>query len=317
VRILIAGVSGTLGSYLAKQLIGSGHEVAGISRIDPGISGLEFISHDLTKPIKVHDLKESIVINSAAVTRDGFSHQILSTNLAIATNCLAISSGPQILVSSSSVYDLRKPSVQVTTDQATGRHPFLNSYSKSKFESEQLYAKTECEAIILRPESEQLYAKTECEAIILRPHALIGPDDQTLLPRVKGAIKNGSLRLPNAGRAMHEFTSLKNFCQAIDLSISKFESGWTGNITLNISDGKATSIADAIKHALLPDSINITSVPLPIAMTAGLFGELLALGGREPKLSRYSISQLAYDRSYDISETRSFLGYAPEANTAF
>jgi nucleoside-diphosphate-sugar epimerase len=299
VRILIAGVSGTLGSYLAKQLIGSGHEVAGISRIDPGISGLEFISHDLTKPIKVHDLKESIVINSAAVTRDGFSHQILSTNLAIATNCLAISSGPQILVSSSSVYDLRKPSVQVTTDQATGRYPFLNSYSKSKFESE------------------QLYAKTECEAIILRPHALIGPDDQTLLPRVKGAIKNGSLRLPNAGRAMHEFTSLKNFCQAIDLSISKFESGWTGNITLNISDGKATSIADAIKHALLPDSINITSVPLPIAMTAGLFGELLALGGREPKLSRYSISQLAYDRSYDISETRSFLGYAPEANTAF
>jgi nucleoside-diphosphate-sugar epimerase len=299
VRILIAGVSGTLGSYLAKQLIGSGHEVAGISRIDPGISGLEFISHDLTKPIKVHDLKESIVINSAAVTRDGFSHQILSTNLAIATNCLAISSGPQILVSSSSVYDLRKPSVQVTTDQATGRYPFLNSYSKSKFESE------------------QLYAKTECEAIILRPHALIGPDDQTLLPRVKGAIKNGSLRLPNAGRAMHEFTSLKNFCQAIDLSISKFESGWTGNITLNISDGKATSIADAIKHALLPDSINITSVPLPIAMTAGLFGELLALGGREPKLSRYSISQLAYDRSYDISETRSFLGYAPEANPAF
>jgi nucleoside-diphosphate-sugar epimerase len=299
VRILIAGVSGTLGSYLAKQLIGSGHEVAGISRIDPGISGLEFISHDLTKPIKVHDLKESIVINSAAVTRDGFSHQILSTNLAIATNCLAISSGPQILVSSSSVYDLRKPSVQVTTDQATGRHPFLNSYSKSKFESE------------------QLYAKTECEAIILRPHALIGPDDQTLLPRVKGAIKNGSLRLPNAGRAMHEFTSLKNFCQAIDLSISKFESGWSGNITLNISDGKATSIADAIKHALLPDSINITSVPLPIAMTAGLFGELLALGGREPKLSRYSISQLAYDRSYDISETRSFLGYAPEANPAF
>ena len=298
-RILIAGVSGTLGSYLAKQLIGSGHEVAGISRIDPGISGLEFISHDLTKPIKVHDLKESIVINSAAVTRDGFSHQILSTNLAIATNCLAISSGPQILVSSSSVYDLRKPSVQVTTDQATGRYPFLNSYSKSKFESE------------------QLYAKTECEAIILRPHALIGPDDQTLLPRVKGAIKNGSLRLPNAGRAMHEFTSLKNFCQAIDLSISKFESGWTGNITLNISDGKATSIADAIKHALLPDSINITSVPLPIAMTAGLFGELLALGGREPKLSRYSISQLAYDRSYDISETRSFLGYAPEANPAF
>ena len=298
-RILIAGVSGTLGTYIAKELIGSGHEVAGISRTDPGISGLEFISHDLTKSIKLNDLKESIVINAAAVTRDGFSQKILNTNLAIATNCLEISTGPQILVSSSSVYDLRKPSVEVSTDQATGMYPFLNSYSQSKFESE------------------KIYVRTQREAIILRPHALIGPDDQTLLPRVKEAIRNGALRLPNAGRAMHEFTSLKNFSQAIDLSISKFRSGWNGNITLNVSDGKATSIAHAIKNSLLPDSVNITSVPLPIAMTAGLFGELFALGGREPKRSRYAISQLAFDRSYDISETRSFLGYAPEANPAF
>ena len=298
-RIVIAGVSGTLGSYLAKQLITAGHEVTGISRNNPGISGLEFISHDLTLPIKLSDLSESIVINSAAVTRDGFSTELLNTNLAIAKNCLAISSGPQILVSSSSVYDLRKPSIQVSTNQATGMYPFLNSYSKSKFESE------------------QIYVREEREAIILRPHALIGPKDQTLLPRVKGAIRNGVLRLPNGGRAMHEFTSLMNFSQAVDLSIRKFEKGWSGNITLNVSDGKATSIADAIKSSLLPDSVNISSVPLPIAMAAGLFGELLALGGREPKRSRYTISQLAYDRTYDLSHTRAFLGYAPEANPAF
>jgi nucleoside-diphosphate-sugar epimerase len=298
-RIVIAGASGTLGSYLAKHLITAGHEVIGISRNDPGISGLEFISHDLTKPIKLSDLSESIVINSAAVTRDGFSTELLNTNLAIANYCLAISSGPQILVSSSSVYDLRKPSIQVSTNQATGMYPFLNSYSKSKFESE------------------QMYVREEREAIILRPHALIGPDDQTLLPRVKGAIRSGVLRLPNGGRAMHEFTSLMNFSQAVELSIDKFEKGWSGSITLNVSDGKATSIADAIKSSLLPDSVTISSVPLPIAMAAGLFGELLAIVGREPKRSRYTISQLAYDRSYDISETRSFLGYAPEANPAF
>jgi nucleoside-diphosphate-sugar epimerase len=298
-RIVIAGVSGTLGSYLAKHLITAGHEVIGISRNDPGISGLEFISHDLTKPIKLSDLSESIVINSAAVTRDGFSTELLNTNLAIAKNCLAISSGPQILVSSSSVYDLRKPSIQATTNQATGMYPFLNSYSKSKFESE------------------QIYVREEREAIILRPHALIGPDDQTLLPRVKGAIRNGVLRLPNGGRAMHEFTSLMNFSQAVDLSIRKFEKGWSGNITLNVSDGKATAIADAIKSSLLPESVTIGSVPLPIAMAAGLLGELFAIGGREPKRSRYIISQLAYNRSYDLSHTRVFLGYAPEANPAF
>ena len=298
-NIVIAGVSGTLGRHLAKQLVNAGHKVTGLSRNDPGIPGLEFIAHDLTKPVKLSHLQGSIVINSAAITRDGFSKDLLNANLAIARNCLSISSGPQILVSSSSVYDLRKASIRVKTDEATGSYPFLNSYSKSKFESE------------------QIYRRGDRSTIILRPHALIGPDDQTLLPRLRGAIRNGVLRLPNSGRAMHEFTSLMNFSQAIDLSIQKFETGWAGNVTLNVSDGKATSISEAITRALFPDSVAISSVPISIAMAAGRFGELLALGGREPHWSRYSMSQLVYDRTYDLSETRAFLGYAPEANPAF
>lgn len=298
-KIVVAGVSGSLGAHLAKHLLASGHEVIGISRNDPGISGIEFISHDLTKPIKLEYLQDAVVINSAALTRDGFSNEVLSTNLAIARNCLAISSGPQILVSSSSVYDLRKPSIQVATAEATGRYPFLNSYSKSKFESEQLY----------RVQDRNL--------IILRPHALIGTGDQTLLPRVRNAIKNGVLRLPNAGKAKHEFTSFSNFAQAIELAIQKFAGGWSGSETLNVSDGKATSIADAITKSLHPDSIAISSVPTGLAMTAGRISELLAGASREPRLSRYAISQLAFDRSYDLAKTREFLGYQPEANSAF
>jgi len=299
VKIVIAGVSGSLGSYLAKHLLKAGHEVTGISRTDPHITGLNFIAQDLTQPVKLAELKNSIVINSAAVTKDGFSDEVLKTNLAIARNCIGISTGPHILVSSSSVYDLRKPSIQVSTNQATGAYPFLNSYSQSKFESE------------------QVYRTQDANCIILRPHALIGPGDQTLLPRVKRAIRNGVLRLPNAGRAMHEFTSFANFAQAIELSLAKFDSGWTGNAVLNISDGKATSIADAISQSLLPESVSFSSVPTSVALVAGRLGELAARRGAEPALSRYSISQLAYDRSYDLSATRTFLGYDPAANPAF
>ncbi len=298
-KIVIAGVSGSLGSHLAKQLINAGHEVTGLSRTDPGISGLNFIAQDLTRPVKLGQLTDSIVINSAAVTRDGFSRDLVEANLAIARNCLSISSGPQILVSSSSVYDLRKASIRVTTAEATGTYPFLNSYSQSKFESE------------------QMYISEDRNSIILRPHALIGAGDQTLLPRLRRAIRKGVLRLPNSGSAMHEFTSFSNFAHAVGLSLLKFENGWSGNAILNVSDGEATAISDAIRWALLPESVSISSVPTPVALVAGRFGELLVGRNREPRLSRYSVSQLAYDRTYDLSETRAFLGYAPDANSAF
>jgi len=298
VKVVIAGVSGSLGTHLAKHLISEGHKVTGISRTNPEIAGLEFIAHDLTKALRLDHLDDAVVINSAAITKDGFSSEVLDINLAIARNCLSISTGPQILVSSSSVYDLRKSSIGVNTQEATGNYPFLNSYSKSKFESEQIYVAKD-------------------RTIILRPHALIGPSDQTLLPRVRKAIRNGVLRLPNAGAALHEFTSFTNFAQAIDLSIKKFDAGWSGNITLNVSDGKATSIKEAITQSLLPEEVEISSIPTAVAMAAARLSEILTGVNSEPRLSRYAVAQLAYDRTYDLAPTRAFLGYDPSSNCAF
>jgi nucleoside-diphosphate-sugar epimerase len=298
VKVVIAGVSGSLGTHLAKHLISEGHKVTGISRTNPEIAGLEFIAHDLTEALRLEHLDDAVVINSAAITKDGFSSEVLDINLAIARNCLSISTGPQILVSSSSVYDLRKSSIGVNTQEATGNYPFLNSYSKSKFESEQIYVARD-------------------RTIILRPHALIGPSDQTLLPRVRKAIRNGVLRLPNAGAALHEFTSFTNFAQAIDLSIKKFDAGWSGNITLNVSDGKATSIKEAITQSLLPEEVEISSIPTAVAMAAARLSEILTGVNSEPRLSRYAVAQLAYDRTYDLAPTRAFLGYDPSSNCAF
>ena len=293
-KVVIAGVSGTLGSYLAKRFVTVGHEVIGISRTNPGISGLVHIAHDLTKPLKNDKLHDAVLINTAALTRDGISRELYETNLAIAMNCRLISSDPQIFVSSSSVYDLRKPTVNAKVSDASGSYPFLNSYSKSKFDSE------------------LIYQTGTSSSITLRPHALIGDGDQTLLPRVRRAVRNGVLRLPNSGAARHEFTSFENFAKAVELCLLKFESGWSGQKTLNVSDGNATTIAQAIQRALRPESISIKSIPTSMALIAGRFGEFMATGGREPSLSRYSVCQLAFDRSYDLTDTKTFLGYAPD-----
>ncbi len=289
--IVIAGVSGSLGRHLAQKFFASGEDVIGISRQNPFVEGIRHISHDLREPLTVALPKDSIVINSAAITKDGSDPKILEGNLAIANSCLEIGGLGHILVSSSSVYDLRKPTVKAAVSEATGDYPFLNTYSKSKFESE------------------TKYLESGVVSIILRPHALRGEGDQTLLPRLKKVMRNGHLWLPNGGLAHHEFTSFDNFSRAVELSVQKIRTDWHSQVALNVSDGKATSIAQAINAALEPESATIHSIPIALAQAAGLLNELIAQPGAEPRLSRYAVCQLAFERTYDLSATKSFLGY--------
>lgn len=292
-RVIISGVSGSLGRHLANELLIDGYEVIGVSRTNPNIDGIKHVAHDLRTPLIFNYSSDSVVINSAAVTHDGFNRKILDANVAIAKNCLSLTSGPQLLVSSSSVYDLRKPSVHVREEEATGDYPFQNSYSESKYVSEMLYGASG------RP------------GIILRPHALVGPNDNTLLPRLRKSVRNGRLYLPNGGRAAHEFTSFENFTQAIKLSLRKIVSGHDGMVTLNVSDGVSTPLASAIKKSLAPEPVEIKSIPTSLAMLIAGAQELVTPPEVEPRLSRYVVSQLAFDRSYDLERIRELLGYLP------
>lgn len=296
-RLIIAGVSGSLGRYLANHLLIDGHEVIGISRRDPEIEGITHIAHDLRLARDLGFSSDSIVINAAAVTRDGVNRQVFNANLEIARNCISLTRGPQLLVSSSSVYDLRKPSVSVREIEATGNYPFLNSYSESKFRSE------------------LLYRESGLPGIILRPHALVGLGDDTLLPRVRNSVRRGKLRLPRGGVARHEFTSFENFTQAVKLSLKKLVEDENGMTTLNVSDGRSTQLSHAIKQSLAPEEVEIRSIPTSIAMLAARLQEIATPIGREPKLSRYAVSQLAFDRSYNLDNIRESLGYTPVTNS--
>jgi hypothetical protein len=88
-------------------------------------------------------------------------------------------------------------------------------------------------------------------------------------------------------------------------------------LTLNVSDGIATSIADAIRFALSPETVEIRSIPVSTALAIGRLSEVLSLPGAEPRVSRYAVSQLAFDRSYDLEPTKTALGYDPTKNPVF
>lgn len=291
-KIYLAGVSGSLGKHLAKDLLSHGHEVFGISRHDPNIEGIQHIKHDLRFPMHTQVSSDSIVINAAAVTRDGYSREVIDTNLAIAKNCIMFSNGPQVFVSSSSVYDLRKASVCVREDAASGDYPFLNSYSESKYLSE------------------LLYLQSGRSGYILRPHALVGPDDSTLLPRLRNSIRSGKLYLPRGGAARHEFTTFQNFSNAVNLCLENI-SERNSLTTLNISDGVSIQLSTAIQQSLLPEKVEIKNIPTQLAMYFARVQEITTPQGKEPRLSRYAVSQLAFDRSYDLELARETIGYSP------
>ena len=302
-RVIITGVSGSLGSFLAADLVSRGYQVLGVSRTDPRISAVRHLSLDLTLPVDSsmglsgmpEDFADSVVINCAAVTRDGWSSSLEAQNLAITRNALLLSSGPFLQVSSSSVYNLSKPSVKVTEAEATGLYPFLNSYSRSKFETERLVV----ESGVAR-------------FVILRPHALIGTNDNTLGPRVRRAIRNGRLVLPGGGVARHEFTTFANFAQAVRLTLDAFKGDVTLNRAVNISNGVAVPIREAIRDGLGADAPEIKAIPVGLAWS--LAGALEKFAGRdsEPRISRYQVAQLAYERTYDLRVAREVLGYRPE-----
>ncbi len=294
-KVVITGVSGSLGRFLAEDFLARGYEVIGMSRTNPEISGVEHIAHDLNEEFVGTLDPQAAVINCAAITRDGNSRALEQANLAITQNALRLTRGPFVHVSTSSVYDLRGPSICVEESAATGEYGFLNSYSRSKFATEKLVSQ-----------------QASGGFVILRPHALIGPTDQTLGPRVRRAIRNGKLYLPGSGSAKHEFTSFTNFAEAIHLSLMAMANGSGLNRPINVSNGVSTSIRDAIKTGLGADNPEIRNLPLALAWSAASLAEALAAPNAEPRISRYQIAQLAFDRSYNLDTARELLGYEPK-----
>lgn len=298
-EVLLTGASGGLGSYLVPRLIDSGWAVMGLSRTRPEWASsfganYRHVTSDLFLPPANH-YGDIPVINAAAVTRDGKDKWIVDANIALTKHALALSRGPVVHISSSSVYDLSKPTINASEGEATGRYPFLNAYSAGKFHSE------------------QLVKDSGRDAITLRPHAVYGETDNTLVPRLKRAVRNGQLFLPLSASPVHQFTSMSNLANATLLALEALIGQAGRGVRLcNVTDREPFPVMDAIKIALA-NQVRIRTVPTSIADTVAHSVEILARSrGVEPRLSRYAVAQLSMSRTYDLSAAQSLLGYAPE-----
>jgi nucleoside-diphosphate-sugar epimerase len=263
VRIAVTGAAGFVGNAVATALA-CDHDVIRFTRRE----------WDITSGPIAGDA--DAVVHCAALADDWAPlARAMLVNVAGTRNVVRSFPGARVIhISSSSVYDAFRPTVnQVETAPATR---FLSTYSRSKAAAERVV-----------------------EGVILRPHAVYGPGDTTLLPRLLAGIRRGALTLPSGGRVLHTLTHIDNLVQAVRLSL-------TGPVGVyNVGDAAPVLLSDAI--AEFTDA-RIRRIPYPVAYAAAGVAELLP--GR-PHLTRYAISQLGMERTLDITKARELLGYDP------
>src|SRR5690606_42067058 len=136
---------------------------------------------------------------------------LFAANLTGTRNVLASFPGARFEhVRTPSVYDPFRPSVMVTEDEAPVRR-YLNAYGASKAAAER--------AVLAAPGT-----------IVLRPHAVYGPGDTTLLPRVLSAVRGPFLVAAGTGRQRVSPTSIPNLLQASLLAATRTASPGVFNV---------------------------------------------------------------------------------------
>ena len=297
-RIAVTGASGFVGSAVANALAEDGNEVTGFGRRPEGwshpsgsyrvwdLTDEDSDGGDLTVDAVVHcaaladdwaPMVEALRVNrdGTARVRDRFPHARI------------------VHISTSSVYDAFVPSIRLRED-APLPHRFLSTYSESKALAE---------------------GKLDgANAVILRPHAVYGPGDTTLLPRILDAVRNDRLMLPAGGTVLHSLTHIDNLVAAVRCSLSPN----APRGIFNIADAEPVLLSDAITEFFRRRDVHARIVGIPAGVAAALAGVAEAsamLRKTRPRLTRYAVSQLGVERTFDTCAARDRLGFSPFPTT--
>ncbi|TBN57465.1 NAD(P)-dependent oxidoreductase [Glaciihabitans arcticus] len=292
-RIAVTGASGFVGGAAATALAADGHNVVGFGRTPNGWAG-DYHVWDLADGPASHGTFDAVV-HSAALADDWATYSTARAANVDGTRAV-LECFPEtrfVHLSTSSVYDALTPTIDAREDSAEGAR-YLSAYSRTKAEAEQLFA--------------------GLNAVILRPHAVYGPGDTTLLPRILAGVRRGRLVLPSGGRVLHTLTHIDNLVAAIRLAVSSDERG-----TFNVGDACPVQLSDVLSELLAKQGrqdVALTSIPYSTAFAvAGGLERLHRITGGRPRLTRYAVSQLGLERTLGLDAARERLGFDPFATT--
>jgi nucleoside-diphosphate-sugar epimerase len=299
--VAVTGASGFVGGAVCRAAAGRSWRVYAFGRravADPRhVAGAPYRTWDITGPPPA-DLPgvDAVIHCAGSVTDWGPARAIWRVNVEGTRNLLHAYPRTRLVhVSTASVYDPFRPTVMAKEDEAPVAR-YLNAYGASKAAAE---------------------AVAGDRGIVLRPHAVYGPGDTTLLPRVLGAVRGRRLFAVGDGRQRISLTSVDNLVQACLLAAE----GPVERGVFNVTDAEPVILDDALRAILRERGVDATPYYLP-RRAAGALAALaetvfrLVDSPQPPRLTRYAVGHLAVERTLDITAARERLGYRP-APTSF
>lgn len=300
-RLAVTGASGFTGGAVWRLAVAEGRQVYAFGRrpasalrdTPPGV----YRSWDVTGPVP-HDLPEvdAVVHCAGAVSDWGPAAGIFAVNVDGTRKVREAFPGARFVhVSTASVYDPFRPTVMAREDECRARR-YVNAYGASKARAEEVLAGS---------------------AVVLRPHAVYGPGDTVLLPRVLRAVRGRRLFAVGDGRQRISLTSVANLARACMLAAD----GPVASGVFNVTDAAPVTLDEALRALIAELGLGVRPSYLPAAPVTALAAVAetafrVLRRPHPPTLTRYATGHLAVERTLDITAARERLGYVP-APTSF
>jgi nucleoside-diphosphate-sugar epimerase len=200
-------------------------------------------------------------------------------------------------LSSLGVYAARHHHGTEETEPPPEQH--MDGYTQTKVESEKLVLE---------------YHRTHgLPAVVLRPGFIYGPRDRTVLPRIAGRLKEGSVVYIAGGRYALNTTHVGNLVDAILLAIDHPQA--VGEV-FNVTDGEFVTkrrffetVADGLELPRPTRSIPLWLAKLLAAWREGKFRR----EGRPnpPRVTQAQVKFAGLNLDFSIAKARTVLGYNP------
>jgi len=314
-QVLVTGATGFLGGALCRRLHQLGHTVTGTGRdrargAELASAGIAFVPADLGDAPAAAALCQGMeyVVHCAALAspwgryRDFYRANVLATRH-VAAACreagvrrLVHVSSPSIAMDSRDCLDVRERDPLPRTA--------INAYSATKRLAEE--------------EIDRAHA-AGLPVVTLRPHAIIGPGDRAIFPRLYRVAARGWFPVIGHGRSLIDVTYVDNAVEALVLGLRS--PAPTLGRKFNISNGEPTGMYELLDRMFTAVGLRYRRVRIPFGLAYGLATVLEALHRlvavrREPALTRNSVCLLARSRTLDLTAARAELGYRPQVSLA-